>query len=67
VAPIVQKMVETRLRWFGDVERTHVDYVIRRVDQMKGSQITITRGSGRPRKTKNTCRLCNKESRSDEG
>ena len=35
-------MVETRLRWFGNVER-------RLVDQMEGSQ--ITRGRGRPRKT----------------
>jgi len=49
VAPIVEKMVETRLRWFGHVERRLVDFVVRRVDQMEGSQ--ITRGSGRPRKT----------------
>jgi len=41
-------MVETRLRWFGHVERRLVDLVVRRVDQMEGSQ--ITRGRGRPRK-----------------
>jgi len=40
VAPIVEKMVETRLRWFGHVERRSIDSVVRRVDQMEGSQIT---------------------------
>jgi len=30
-------MVETRLRWFGHVERRLVDFVVRRVDQMEGS------------------------------
>jgi len=48
VAPIVEKMVETRLRWFEHVERRPVDSVGRRGDQMEGSQ--ITRGRGRPRK-----------------
>jgi hypothetical protein len=42
-------MVETRLRWFGHVGRRPIDSVIRRVDQMEGSQ--ITRERGRPRKT----------------
>ena len=42
-------MVGTRLKWFGYVERRHVDYVVRRVDQMKGSQ--ITRGRWRSRKS----------------
>jgi len=42
-------MEETRLKWFGHVERRHVDFVVWRVDQMEGSQ--ITRGRGRPRKT----------------
>jgi hypothetical protein len=42
-------MVETRIRWFGHVERKPVDFVVRRVDRIKGSQ--ITRGRGRPRKT----------------
>ena len=49
VAPIVEKMVETRLRWFAHVERRPMDSAVRRVDQMEGSQ--ITRGRGRPRKT----------------
>jgi len=37
VAPVVEKMVESRLRWFGHVERTNVDSVIRTVDQMEDS------------------------------
>ena len=32
VAPIVEKMVENRLRWFGHVERRPVDSVVRRGD-----------------------------------
>jgi hypothetical protein len=42
-------MVETRLWWFGHVERRPVDVVVRRVDQMEGCQ--ITRGRGRLKKT----------------
>jgi len=49
VAPIVENIVETRLRWFEHVERRRVDSVVRRVDQIERSQ--ITRGRGRPRKT----------------
>ncbi|KAH1218893.1 hypothetical protein GmHk_13G039165 [Glycine max] len=49
VAPIVEKMVENRLRWFGHIERRLVDSVVRRVDQMERRQ-TI-RGRGRPKKT----------------
>ncbi|RZC13746.1 DExH-box ATP-dependent RNA helicase DExH10 [Glycine soja] len=49
VAPIVEKMVENRFRWFGHVERRPVDSVVRRVDQMERRQ-TI-RGRGRPKKT----------------
>ena len=49
VAPIVEKMVENRLRWFVHVERRPVDSVVRRVDQMERRQ-TI-RGRGRPKKT----------------
>jgi len=37
VAPIVEKMVETRLRWFAHVERRLVDYVVKRVAQMEVS------------------------------
>jgi len=47
VAPIVEKMVENRLRWLH-VERRPIDVVVRRVDQMEESQ--IRRGRGRPRK-----------------
>ena len=47
VAPIVEKLVENRLRWFGHVERRPVDAVVRRVDQMEESQVK----RGRPRKT----------------
>ncbi|RZB42710.1 26S proteasome regulatory subunit 6A-like [Glycine soja] len=49
VAPIVEKMVENRLRWFGHVERRPVDSVVRRVDQMERRQ--PIRGRGRPKKT----------------
>ncbi|KAH1225684.1 hypothetical protein GmHk_11G032522 [Glycine max] len=38
VAPIVEKMVENRLRWFGHVERRPVDSVVRIVDQMERRQ-----------------------------
>jgi hypothetical protein len=48
VTPIVEYMVENRLRWFEHVER-FVDSVLRRVDQMEFSR--ITRDRGRPRKT----------------
>jgi len=49
VAPIVEKLVENRHRWFGHVERRSVDAVVRRVDQMEESQ--VKRGRGRPRIT----------------
>jgi hypothetical protein len=49
VAHIVEKMVENRLGWFGHLERSIVDSVVRRLDQMEGIQ--IIRGRGRPRKT----------------
>jgi len=35
VAPIVEKIVETRPSWFGHVERRHVDSVVRTIDQME--------------------------------
>jgi hypothetical protein len=40
-------MVETGFKRFGHVERRPVDFVVRRVDQVEGSQ--ITRGRGTPR------------------
>jgi len=47
VAPVVEKLVENRHRWFGHVEKRPVDVAVRRVDQMKKSQ--IKRGRRRPR------------------
>jgi len=35
VAPIVEKLVENRLRWLEHVERRPVDAVVRRVDEME--------------------------------
>jgi len=35
VATIVEKMVETRLMWFGHIERKIVDFVVRKVDQLE--------------------------------
>jgi len=49
VAPIIEKLVENWLRWFGHVERRPVDIVVRRVDQMEESH--VKRGRGRPKKT----------------
>ncbi len=49
VAPIVEKLVQNRLRWFEHVERRLVGAVVRRLDQMEESQ--VKRGRGRPRKT----------------
>jgi len=49
ITPIVEKMVENKLTWFGYIERRPVDSVVRIVDQMEDSQ--ITRDRGRPRKT----------------
>lgn len=46
ITPIIEKMAETRFRWFGYVEKSHVDFAVRRVNQMESSQ--ITRGSPRP-------------------
>jgi hypothetical protein len=40
VGHIVEKMVEKRRRCFGHVERGLVHFLVRRVDLMKGSQIT---------------------------
>jgi len=48
VAPIVEKLVENMLRWFGHVERRPVDAVVRRVDQIEENH--VKRGRGRPKK-----------------
>jgi len=42
-------LVENRLRGFEHVERRPVDAIVRRVDQMEGSQ--VKRGKRRPMKT----------------
>jgi len=42
-APIVEKMVEIWFKWFGHVQRRLVNYVVKRVDRMNGSQITKDR------------------------
>ena len=49
VAPIVEKMVESRLRWFGHVRRRPEEAPVRRVDQMPSS--LVIRGRGRPKRT----------------
>jgi len=49
VAPIVEKLVENRLRWFRHVERRLIDVVVRRVDQIEDSH--VKRGRGGPKKT----------------
>ena len=41
--------MENRFRWFGHVERKHVDFIVRKVYQIEDSH--ITRGIRRPRKT----------------
>jgi hypothetical protein len=49
VTPIVEKLIENRLRWFGYVERRSVDVIVRKVDQMEESQ--VKRSRRRPKKT----------------
>jgi len=49
VTPIVEKVIENRLKWFEHVERGVGDVVVQRVDHMKESK--IKRGRGRPIKT----------------
>lgn len=39
IAPIVEKMVESYLRWFRHLWRTYVEVQIRRVDQIEGRLI----------------------------
>ena len=49
VAPIEEKMTETRLRWFGHVQRRPLEAPVRKVDQMIFSP--IRKGRGRPKRT----------------
>jgi len=49
VAPISEKMVESRLRWYGHVGRRTENHPVRRVDQMDDSP--GVRGRGRPKRT----------------
>ncbi|XP_070018082.1 uncharacterized protein [Nicotiana sylvestris] len=48
VAPIDDKMRETRLRWFGHVQRRSLDAPIRRCEQL--ALVGTRRGRGKPRK-----------------
>ena len=48
VAPIVEKMIESRLRWFGHVQRKYIEALVKGVNQMEGS--SITRDRERPKK-----------------
>jgi len=43
VIPIVEKMVETLFGWFGYAQIRPIDFIVKRVDEMEGSQ--IIRGS----------------------
>ena len=49
VAPITEKLVENRLRWFGHVQRRPINAPVRRVDETTWSP--IKRGRERPRQT----------------
>jgi hypothetical protein len=49
VTPIVEKLIENRLRWFRYVERRSVDVIVRKVDQMEESH--VKRSRRRPKKT----------------
>ena len=49
VAPIEEKMTETRLRWFGHVQRRPLEASVRKVDQIVFSP--IRKGRGRPKRT----------------
>jgi hypothetical protein len=40
VTPIIEKIVDIWLKWFRHVEKRLVDYVVKRVDEIEGSQIT---------------------------
>jgi len=44
-----KNIVENRFKWFGHVEWKHIDYVVRRVNQIEDNH--ITRGIQRPGRT----------------
>lgn len=47
VAPKVENIVKTRVRWFDQVKRKSMDFVVKRVDQVEGGKITVYRGRER--------------------
>ncbi|XP_052113453.1 urease accessory protein D isoform X2 [Arachis duranensis] len=49
VASILEKIVESRLRWFGHVRRRPTEHPVRKVDEMEDGQ--GVKGRGRPKKT----------------
>ena len=46
VAPIDEKITESRLRWFGHVRRRPTEAPVRRIDKLEDSP--LKRGRGRP-------------------
>ena len=46
--PILKKVVESPVRWFGHMWRRPIEALVRRVDQIESS--LINRGRGRPKK-----------------
>ena len=51
VASIEEKMIENRLRWFGDVRRRPTDAPVRRVQVERINLGQVKRAQGRPKKT----------------
>lgn len=49
LVPIEEKMVKSRLRWFGHVRRRSIEALLGRIDQIE--EIPIIRGRRRPIKT----------------
>lgn len=45
VEPITEKMVATRHRWFGNILKIPVDFVVVRVDQIERSKINRGRST----------------------
>lgn len=46
---VVENMIETRHMWYEHVEKRHISYVVRIINQMERSH--ITRDISRPTKT----------------